>query len=165
MPKINCTNAEERLLAKRVVDPVTGCWVWGGTINHDGTGKITYQYRTYSVKNLAAMVWLGAKPGSIVYLKHDSCCRKCFNPEHLVYFANRSAAMEYRRRVVKYGRGEDAPTAKLTQAAVDEARLMRSQGFSYPVIARFIKRQFGIAVHRVTIGAVCRGNSFNAKGG
>lgn len=76
----------ERLLVKRTIDPVTGCWIWLGSTNSAGYGTISWQGRRQSVHRVAFMVFIGPIPDGLhVDHVYDLGCRSsaCFNPGHL----------------------------------------------------------------------------------
>ena len=49
----------KRLLARRTIDPATGCWEWQGRRDRWGYGRITVAYRRYAVHRLSAALFLG----------------------------------------------------------------------------------------------------------
>jgi len=74
----------ERLLAKRSIDPVTGCWNFQGT-KPNGYGQITLGRRGEGIA-LTHVVAYRAFVGDIPEgLELDHLCRNpaCFNPSHL----------------------------------------------------------------------------------
>lgn len=72
------------LLSRRQVDPVTGCWIWGGRIRA-GYGMVPFKRKRVLVHRLAYQVFKGEIP------PHLEVChncpggdnRACFNPDHL----------------------------------------------------------------------------------
>lgn len=87
---------EERLLEKRKIDPITGCWLWIGAKNSGKYGKITIDQKEYIVSRVAASVWLGLDLND---LNQHACHRPeecnnilCFNPRDL-YIGNHTTNM------------------------------------------------------------------------
>lgn len=75
-----------RLIAKRVVDLETGCWIWTGSRNKAGYGSISWEGRRESVHRVAYIVFVGPIPDGL-HIDHvyEAGCRNnaCFNPNHL----------------------------------------------------------------------------------
>jgi hypothetical protein len=63
------------LLAKRQLDPTSGCWLWQGRRDKWGCGRITVAHRRWSVHPLAAHLYLGLDPES-----HFHVLQRCHNP-------------------------------------------------------------------------------------
>lgn len=72
-----------RLLARREIDPATGCWNWTAGLTSRGYGKIKFGGKTYAVHRLAAILWCGLDPESRLQACHSCDNPRCFNPEHL----------------------------------------------------------------------------------
>lgn len=77
------TTLEERFFAKVHPEPNTGCWLWAGSVNKDGYGRI----RTGSKKTTGAthvslqIVGVTIPPGMCACHKCD--VPQCVNPDHL----------------------------------------------------------------------------------
>src|SRR4051812_46999534 len=52
-------DVERRLEARRVIDPVTGCWLWTGGKNRQGYGVIGVSGTVRLVHRVAASLYLG----------------------------------------------------------------------------------------------------------
>jgi len=76
-------DVRERLLAKREIDPVTGCWNWMGGRNGGGYGIIRKSGVSLIVSRLAASVYKGFDITSNLFVLHRCDNPPCFNPEHL----------------------------------------------------------------------------------
>jgi hypothetical protein len=84
------TPLRDRLLARSIIHPKTGCWVWTGHRNAAGYGrvaagdsrKILYAHR------VAWEMWYGPIPDGLTI---DHLCRNtsCVNPAHLEAVAHR----------------------------------------------------------------------------
>lgn len=76
----------ERLLAKREIDVVTGCWKYTGALDSDGYGVFWRNGRQRRVHRVAYDLLVGDLPAELT-IDHvvDRGCRyrSCFNPEHL----------------------------------------------------------------------------------
>ncbi|RLD06758.1 MAG: hypothetical protein DRI65_06115 [Chloroflexota bacterium] len=72
---------KERLLAKRLISSC-GCWVWLGTVSHNGYGMIHYNRKNTRVHRLAYELLCGKIPEGL-YVLHHCDVPSCFNPEHL----------------------------------------------------------------------------------
>ena len=77
-----------RLLAKRQLDPETGCWLWRGRRDKWGYGRITVAHRRWSVHRLAATVYLDLDPASELHVLHRCDNPACFRPDHLYVGTN-----------------------------------------------------------------------------
>lgn len=49
-----------RIVAKIVVDPITGCWLWQGSIEHHGYGRVKWEGRPQYVHRV---VWSCVRRG------------------------------------------------------------------------------------------------------
>ncbi len=82
-----------RIIAKIKVDPITGCWIWCGSIEHHGYGRVKYgsPSRPLYVHRVVWLLLRGLMPRGCYELDH--CCRErgpslvnnraCCNPRHL----------------------------------------------------------------------------------
>lgn len=69
----------DRLLAKRRINPDTGCWEWTGYILPNGYGNVL---RNKYVHRIAYAEFRGPIPDGLV-IDHLCRVRHCFNPDHL----------------------------------------------------------------------------------
>ena len=72
-----------RLLARRRVNPETGCWEWQGRRDRWGYGRITVSHWRRSVHRLAASLFLGFDLASRQHVLHRCDNPGCFRPDHL----------------------------------------------------------------------------------
>ena len=73
---------DARLAAQISPCPVTGCWLWAGSLNRNGYGRISLGGRTRVVHRV---VWVlcGYELDSSQVLDHLCRVRSCCNPAHL----------------------------------------------------------------------------------
>ena len=77
-----------RLVAKRRLDPETGCWLWQGRRDRWGYGRITVAHRRWSVHRLAATLYFDLDPASDLHVLHRCHTPPCFRPDHLYLGTN-----------------------------------------------------------------------------
>jgi hypothetical protein len=88
-----------RLLAKRRLDPATGCWLWQGRRDRWGYGRITVSHRRWSVHRLAAHLYLSLDPTSDLHVLHRCHTPPCFRPDHLYLGTNADNVRDRIRRL------------------------------------------------------------------
>lgn len=78
---------KDRLLSHRVVDPMSGCWLWTGATHKNGYGYLNVQtpsgQKKFLTHRLAASIWNHFPLQSSLFICHSCDQRLCFNPEHL----------------------------------------------------------------------------------
>jgi hypothetical protein len=72
----------DRLLAKFIPEPNSGCWLWEGSLSNKGYGEIHYQRATRLAHRMSYEQFKGPIPNG---LELDHLCRTrcCVNPDHL----------------------------------------------------------------------------------
>lgn len=70
-------DVRREVLARCVVDPELGCWLWQWPLNHAGYGQVVFN-RTVKMPHRLVM---GDPPGMVVH--HVCTVRNCANPDHL----------------------------------------------------------------------------------
>ena len=74
----------ERALAKRLIDPVTGCWLWSGALSLKGYGVMIVRGFEERVHRLAAQFSFGWQARNWKQsVCHHCDVPNCFNPQHL----------------------------------------------------------------------------------
>ena len=144
-PEMSPTN-----VARVMPVPNSGCWIWLGSINDFGYGKLTLNSKSVRAHRLSWEQHRGPIPDGLWVLhKCDVPC--CVNPDHLflgtrvdnvrdMFQKGRGGRekMVATRRARGIGRGEGNPNAKLTEAQAREIYLSREMG-------TVLARRFGIS--------------------
>ena len=128
---------EKRLLAKRLVDPETECWIWTGARRSKERpyGKLSIDNKTVNVHRIAAWLWKGLHLKSSLFVCHRCDNTLCFNPEHLFLGTQKDNIED----MDKKGRGNR--WKKLTEQNVLEVDALLAKGVRYEKIASL----FGIS--------------------
>lgn len=128
---------KDRLYQTFAVDAQTGCWNWTGPVFDKGYG--IFKCRALGFRQMAASraSWIIHRgpigPDDFVCHKCDN--RLCINPDHLFIDSHQGNMADCARKG-RINRGEDRPQAKLTEAAVREARRLRqSEGLGWDALA------------------------------
>lgn len=129
---INPVLLEKRLMAKRKIDPETGCWEWVGCFGAYGYGSISVSHASTSPHRLITYLYLGMPLDSPAFVCHTCDNRACFNPEHLYIGDAKTNAHDRKER----GRsnqvcGEKHGRSKLTEAQVKGIILLLNEGHSH----------------------------------
>src|SRR3990172_3272210 len=78
-----------RLMQRRVIDPVTGCWIWPGGQSgpgdrkRNGDGVMWNGVRPERITHIVARVYLGYVKDGTREVCHTCDCPPCWNPAHL----------------------------------------------------------------------------------
>ena len=114
------------------------CWLWKGTTDKDGYGKVMINYRSWKASRAAWHLLVGPIPEDMLVL-HKCDVPSCCNPDHL-WLGTQS---ENIRDMDSKGRRGKRTPAKLTDEQVREIRKdARSQ--------KTIARDYGIAQQTVS---------------
>ena len=125
---------KERLLSRRQIDSVSGCWIWMGTCDSYGYGLLTIKVggvpnsfgHTARVKvhRLAADLW--SVPGEGPHVCHSCDRSPCFNPEHLFRGTQRDNLRDASRKGrLTGGRGTPRPHYALRRLSAEAAEEVR----------------------------------------
>ncbi len=144
-----------RLLAKRLVAPVTDCWEWQGYRERYGYGTISTGSRSDGTKRkilahrAAWMAWHGNIPADLAVL-HKCDNPACFNPNHL-FLGTQADNMRDMAQKGRSNSGARNPGAVLTKEQAVEI-------FALPGRQADIAARFGVS--RSTVGKIKRGEAW-----
>lgn len=122
----------DRLLSKVEMDPNGGCWLWSGSHDRAGYGRIRSEGRLDGVHRVSYGLFVGPIGGQNVLHRCDVRC--CCNPEHLFLGtqADNVADMYAKGRGNRPSlRGDRSNNRKLTSESVREARALRKSGYTW----------------------------------
>lgn len=136
--------------------PVEECWLWQGSLQGKGYGNIQGDdKRNVLAHRLSYMLHSGPIPDDMVVCHHCDT-PACVNPHHLFLGTQSENHADMRNKGRAKGnpaKGSDKPTAKLTDAKVQEIRALAAQG----VYQRNIAKQYHLSqatvwsiIHRQT---------------
>lgn len=154
------TALQDRLLAKRHVDPLTGCWDWKGAIDQrTGVGRISVSNRSLKVPRVALLAWTGLELTPDEFVLHSCDNPSCFNPDHLIV-GDRKARDERAKEQGRYWKhsGEENSNAKLTAEQISEIRERYEAG---GLKQTELGAEYGISQHHVS--AIVRGEVWSEQ--
>lgn len=132
-----------RVLARRRIDPKTGCWIWTGWCNkrRGGYGGIWIAKKLYLIHRIFAMVFLGKPRGERRNACHTCDRPPCFNPAHLFWGTHSDNAADMKAKGRARGSHERKPHPTLRKLSTAQARyvLRNWRPGLTPTMARFFK--------------------------
>lgn len=139
-----------------IPEPNSGCWLWVGSVNSWGYGRLGENRRERQAHRLSFTVRHGAIPRGVSVL-HRCDVPACVNPDHLFL----GTLSDNVQDCIKKGRhrttrGSANPQAKLSEAAVADLRRRTVKRGS---ISRWAL-EFGVS--RRAIGFALRGDTWQA---
>lgn len=140
--------AESRLFAKYRVDPERGCWLWQGSTNERGYGRIMVKRKRWRVHRLAAVLWLGFDddPGRDVC--HHCDTPACFNPAHL-FIGTDQDNMTDKCEKGRQTRPDDPRLYQTARLTPDQVREIRVLGATVP--HRELGERYGVSHETVRL--------------
>ena len=130
-----------------IPEPNSGCWLWLGTLHHDGYGQIRINGKLHRAHRLAYELFRGPIPDGLGML-HACDNRACVNPDHLYAGTN----IENMRDMTSRGRALVGPRNHSSKLTADNVRIIRFSALSHTELARI----YGVsrpAIRNVRIGA------------
>lgn len=156
-PHLVVTDSLRDRLYGRCQKVESGCWLWVGSINPNGYGKIKINGIAVDVHVISWRVANAGVPvpaGSVVM--HLCDVRNCINPDHL-QVGTQSENMLHAIQVgaAKVRRGGELPHAVLDESIVRQIRSMyRPRRFGYVRIAK------ALGLNQGCVDAVLRGRTW-----
>lgn len=132
---------EERFHEKYWTEPMTGCWLWVGSVNRDGYGEINHSGSTKKAHRASYELHQDPIPEGMEVC-HRCDVPGCVAPHHL-FLGTRKENMEDAARKGRMSRGEGRTMAKLTEQQVREI-------YSSTGTTREIAKAYGISSHHVS---------------
>lgn len=77
----------DRFNEKYEINESTGCWLWHGSKDKDGYGKININYKNYRAHRLSYELFKDIIPEGL-FVCHTCDTPNCVNPEHLFLGTN-----------------------------------------------------------------------------
>ena len=151
----------ETLLARRLVEPIRGCWLWLGAIDSCGYGRLTVDGRLDGAHRAAYRMWVGPIPVGMCVC-HTCDTPRCINPEHLWLGTRKDNLHDssIKGRKARFAaRGERQGCAKLTDANVIAIREATARGETSVTLAH----TYGVS--NVDISRIVRGLNWTHVGG
>lgn len=130
----------ERLEAQCIPEPNTGCWLWLGSAQPQGYGRLWTDrvFRNEPAHRAAYRTWVGPIPDGL-WVLHRCDVRPCINPAHLFLGTSQDNIDDKVRKGRTYG-GERHNFAKLSAKQVVEVRRLFDS--KHPTMS--IARQYGL---------------------
>lgn len=141
----------ERLMAR--VEKTESCWLWTGSVDPCGYGRIVSNRRIDSTHRVAYAAFKGEIPNGMCVC-HACDTPRCVNPDHLWLGSqaeNMRDMLRKGRSTITHRRGESNRNAKLTEKDVREIRRLYGNG---GVTTTEIGRLFG--VYSATVSKIVR---------
>lgn len=128
----------KRMLAKRVIDPETGCWLWTGARSNHGYPIAWGGNGLVGAHRLALWIYKGIDIDVSADACHTCDNPPCFNPDHL-FSGTRSENMKdawSKGRMKTETKGEKNGNAKITEQVAMQMKREIAAGTPYGEIAK-----------------------------
>lgn len=76
------SDTKQALLARRIIEPIRGCWLWAGGHQSGGYGIVVIAGEQLLVHRVAYEVFVGPIPDGY-HIDHRCKIEGCWNPDHL----------------------------------------------------------------------------------
>jgi len=117
-------------------EPNSGCWLFDGSWNVDGYGRIRIEGKLVGAHRASYELHKGQIPPGML-VRHTCDNPPCCNPDHLLLGTKKDNAADMMKRGRRVGPiGADCHSAKLTHDDVREIRRRRASGEMYTEIAK-----------------------------
>ena len=130
--------------AYSIPEPNTGCWIWEGALRNGKYGCLNFQGTIIQAHRASWIAFRGPFSSPDQCVCHKCDVTLCVNPDHLfvgTQIDNVSDMITKGRAPIRK-RGQESPTAKLTE---DDVRTIRSLRLPY----RAIGRRYGVTKYTI----------------
>lgn len=132
-----------------------GCWIWTKNLSRGyGTFKIEGKRSPIKATRWAYEYFNQAKiPSSRIFVCHKCDVRACVNPDHL-FLGTTQENIDDAKFKDRFKKGENHPSAILTEDEVKQMRILKRQGMGVTKISQQFK------VSRQRVWRICRGDEW-----
>lgn len=146
---------QQRFDAQYMPEPMSGCWLWIGSVSDRGYGKIYANGKHLSAHRFSWMLHFNEDPHELLVC-HKCDNPQCVNPDHLFLGTVQDNAWDKMQKGRHDGyfvdkRGSRHPGAKLTEDQAREAKFSQR-----PVCELALE----FNVHRATIASIRAGDNW-----
>jgi len=152
-PAYSIEDVRNVLLARREIDPSTGCWNWTGVISPNGYGRIKWCQKNHGVHRAAYLTLLGKPIPQGFSVLHKCDNKRCLNPSHLYIGTQKDNVADREERTRSY-KGSGNPNARLNEDDLVQILRMGQLGLRHKDIAQI----FGVS--RATISQFLQGRTW-----
>jgi hypothetical protein len=138
------------------------CWPWTASIGSHGYGQFSWEGKVICAHVATYMLTKGPVPVDLNVL-HSCDYKPCCNPAHVYAGTQARNNLDARERGQAYvfGKGEDAPRAKLTVEDVAYIKVQRRYVSYGKKLHQVLAKQFG--VHPDTISSIWSGRTWKGN--
>lgn len=151
---------EETIVNNCTPEPMSGCWLWTGTLNKCGYGKICINYKHWIASRASFVIYNKTQIPEGMVVMHKCDTRSCVNPEHLVLGTVQDNADDMvrkgrsltgdrntsRKNPQLQVRGSKSFYAKLNEEQVLEIKKLLATGEKHKIIAD----KFGVGYRNIS---------------